>query len=51
MEPIVSVIVPVYNKEKYLNSCLESIVNQTMKDIEILLINDGSVDGSAGRTL
>ncbi len=48
MEPIVSVIVPVYNKEKYLNSCLESIVNQTMKDLEILLINDGSVDGSAG---
>ncbi len=47
MEPVVSVIIPVYNKEKYLNSCLESVVGQTLQDIEILLINDGSVDGSA----
>lgn len=42
----VSIIVPIYNSEKYLNKCIDSIVNQTYKDIEILLINDGSIDGS-----
>lgn len=47
MQPVVSVIVPVYNKEKYLNTCLESIAHQTLKEIEILLIDDGSTDGSA----
>lgn len=44
--PKVSVIVPVYNSEKYLNKCLDSLVNQTMKDIEIIIVNDGSSDGS-----
>jgi len=43
----VSVIVPIYNAEKYLNQCLDSIINQTLKDIEIILINDGSTNGSA----
>lgn len=43
----VSVIVPIYNAEKYLEQCLDSIVNQTLEDIEIILINDGSTDGSA----
>lgn len=43
----VSVIVPVYNAEKYLSQCIDSIVNQTLKDIEIILIDDGSTDGSA----
>ena len=42
----VSVIVPIYNVEKYLNRCLDSLVNQTLKDIEIILVNDGSTDGS-----
>lgn len=42
----ISIIVPVYNKEKYLNRCLESLVNQTIKDIEIIIINDGSTDNS-----
>lgn len=42
----VSVIVPVYNTEKYLRRCLDSLVNQTLSDIEIIIINDGSPDNS-----
>ena len=42
----VSIIVPVYNTEKYLNKCLNSLVNQTLKNIEILVVNDGSTDNS-----
>ncbi|MDL1913683.1 MAG: glycosyltransferase [Bergeyella sp.] len=42
----VTVIVAVYNVEKYLHRCLDSLVNQTLEDIEILVINDGSTDGS-----
>lgn len=42
----VSVIVPVYNSEKYLERCLESLVNQTLKEIEIICIDDGSTDNS-----
>lgn len=42
----VSVIVPVYNSEKYLKVCLTSLVNQTLKDLEIVVINDGSKDNS-----
>ena len=42
----VSVIVPVYNVEKYLRKCLNSLVNQTLQEIEILVVNDGSQDGS-----
>lgn len=45
-QPIVSVIVPVYNVEKYLNRCMESLVNQTENNIEIILIDDGSKDSS-----
>lgn len=44
--PKVSVIVPVYNTEKYLEKCLLNIVNQTLDDIEVLVINDGSKDNS-----
>ena len=40
----ISVIVPVYNVEKYLKRCLDSIINQTFKDIEIICINDCSPD-------
>lgn len=42
----VSIIVPVYNVEKYLETCLNTLVNQTLKDIEIIVINDGSTDNS-----
>ena len=44
--PKVSIVVPVYNVEKYLEQCLESIVNQTLKDIEIICVDDGSTDKS-----
>ncbi len=44
--PKISVIVPVYNTEKYLRSCLDSLVNQTLEDIEIVVVNDGSKDSS-----
>lgn len=44
--PLVSVIVPVYNAEKYLNRCVDSILSQTMTDFELLLIDDGSKDDS-----
>jgi len=44
--PLVSVIIPVYNVEPYLAECLESIINQTYRHIEIILVNDGSTDGS-----
>ena len=43
---LISVIVPVYNVEKYLKRCINSIINQTHKDIEIILIDDGSTDSS-----
>lgn len=42
----VSIIVPVYNVEKYLEECLKSLINQTLKDIEIICVNDGSTDNS-----
>ena len=44
--PKISVIIPVYNVEKYLRECLDSVVNQTMRDIEIICVNDGSTDNS-----
>ena len=44
--PKVSVIVPVYNVEAYLDQCVKSILSQTLEDIEVLLINDASTDGS-----
>lgn len=45
--PLISVIVPVYNVEKYLDKCLDSLVNQTYKNLEIILVNDGSTDNSS----
>ncbi len=44
--PKISVIIPVYNREKYIKNCLEVITNQTYKDLEIIIVNDGSSDNS-----
>ena len=41
-----SVIIPVYNSSKYLKECLDSVISQTYKDMEIICINDGSADNS-----
>ena len=46
MEDLVSIILPVYNAEKFLNKCVQSILNQTYKNFELLIINDGSKDNS-----
>ena len=45
-EPKVSVIIPVYNVEEYLRQCLDSVINQTLKEIEIICVDDGSTDSS-----
>lgn len=44
--PLISVIIPVYNVERYLRKCLDSVTNQTYKNIEIICVNDGSTDSS-----
>jgi len=44
--PLISVIIPIYNVEKYISECLESVLNQTYKNVEIIAINDGSTDNS-----
>ena len=46
MEPKVSIIIPVYNVEKYIERCLESISKQKYKDFEVIIINDGSIDNT-----
>ena len=42
----VSIIIPIYNASKYLKRCLDSVINQTKTELEIILINDGSTDNS-----
>ena len=46
MNSLISVIVPIYNVEDYISKCIESIINQTYKNLEIILVNDGSKDKS-----
>ena len=46
MENLISVIVPIYNVAPYLHECIDSIINQTYKNLEIILVDDGSSDGS-----
>ena len=43
---LISIIIPIYNVEKYLNRCLDSVMKQSFQDIEIILVNDGSTDNS-----
>ncbi len=45
-EYLVSVIVPAYNSEKYIRQCLDSLVRQTLESLEIVVVNDGSTDGT-----
>ena len=45
-QPSVSILVPCYNVEKYIHQCMDSIISQTLKDIEIICINDGSKDNT-----
>ena len=47
MQPSVSVIVPVYNIEQYIGKCLDSVIGQTLKEIEIIVVDDGSTDDSS----
>ncbi|EFP0135307.1 glycosyltransferase family 2 protein, partial [Campylobacter coli] len=42
----ISVIIPIYNVEKYLDECLKSVINQTYKNLDIILVDDGSTDNS-----
>ena len=48
MSDLISIIVAVYNEEKYLERCLDSIIGQSYRDLEILVVDDGSTDRSPG---
>lgn len=45
MKPKISVVIPIYNVEKYLKTCVKAIVDQTYQNLEIILVDDGSPDG------
>ena len=44
--PKISIVIPIYNVEKYLSNCIESITNQSFQNYEMILVNDGSKDSS-----
>ncbi|WP_347131582.1 glycosyltransferase family 2 protein [Streptococcus thermophilus] len=44
MNPLISIIVPTYNVEKYIRTCIESILAQTYRNVEVIIVNDGSTD-------
>ncbi|EIE5257058.1 glycosyltransferase family 2 protein, partial [Campylobacter jejuni] len=44
MNKTVGVVIPIYNVEKYLKECLDSVINQTYKNLQVILVNDGSID-------
>ena len=46
MDPTISIIIPIYNTEKYIEECLQSCINQTYRNFEIIIIDDNSSDGS-----
>ena len=46
MEHLISVVIPVYNVENYLEECIQSVLNQTYTNLDIVLVNDGSTDAS-----
>ena len=46
MNELVSIVVPIYNTEQYISKCIESLINQTYKNLEIILVDDGSTDNS-----
>ena len=46
MKQVISIIIPCYNTAKYVNKCIDSVLNNTFKDIEVILINDGSSDNT-----
>ena len=48
---LISVVVPIYNSEKYLTKCIQSICNQTYQELQIILVNDGSKDNTADKRL
>ena len=46
MEPLLSIIIPAFNIEQYISRCLDSLINQSYKNIEIIVVNDGSTDST-----